>query len=421
MTWPVSIEVIALISVWIVGHLCLLGATQDKHKRASLLAVLLCMAIVYSIKPATMDLFGYSFYFDTGYWPYAEYDGNREGFRVEDVYDGDEVGIPYLERFPNEIGFALTLKWLASALPHGQFLPRFLAMGREYTSDSLVFSVIAIGMLLFVVAAWNFLYDQLRSKDKKLFFLISAPIILGSIFFFVGSQNAIRQFLMLSLCILAMSYFGRQRYVIAVIISAVAISMHHWGWVFVGLSLVLMSTHKFIPTKTNEIAPLTLLSTDWLGLGIGTVMVVTITILGNIGFYEFGYALYLPDWQEKFRISPITKFFLLFFVMILSEIIAGTSPINPVMDVRQMRRTAFFLIAPLAILPELFSRTFFFFFAIETFYIIWALTRDTSRIRLSGALVFGAYAMAPNALNVLVGKGGWQEFIWAMKQNILGP
>ena len=85
-----------------------------------------------------------------------------------------------------------------------------------------------------------------------------------------------------------------------------------------------------------------------------------------------------------------------------------------------MRRTVFFMIAPLALLPEIFSRTYFFFFAIEAIYIVWALTRDTIRIRLSGVVVFSVYAVAPNALNVLVGKGGWQEIIWLVKQEVLG-
>ena len=51
-------------------------------------------------------------------------------------------------------------------------------------------------------------------------------------------------------------------------------------------------------------------------------------------------------------------------------------------------------------------------------YIIWALTRDVARVRFAGALAFCSYAIAPNALNVLVGKG-WQEIIWIAKENFL--
>jgi len=420
MNWQGSIEAIFLISIWIIGHLCLVGAVQDKYKQTSLVAVLLCIVLVYSLKPATMDLFGYSVYFDTGYWPYSAYSENMEGLQVEDIYGGDETGPPYVKRFPNEPGFALTLQWLAGVLPHGQFLPRLTAMGREYTSDTLMFVVISIGLFSFVTASWNFLSHQLRSQERKQFFLISTPIILGSLFFFVGSQNSIRQFLMLCLCILAISYLGRRRYVIAVIIFTISILTHQWGWVFFGLSVVLLLMQKVVPVRNSEISPLSLSRSEWLGLGIGILMVITIKVLGDIGFSHFGYVTSLSDWQEEFRISSGIKVFALFFVLIVSEMIAGTTRVDQVMDIRQLRRTTFFLIAPLAVLPEIYSRAYFFFFALEAIYIVWALTRDSIRIRLSGALVFSVYAIAPNALSVLVGKGGWQEIIWLGRQELFG-
>jgi hypothetical protein len=419
MAWQTIIEVVVLISIWIAGHLCLFGAVCDKYKRVSLIAALLCMVVVYSIKPSTMDLFGYSVYFDTGYWPYAAYSEKLEGFQVEDIFDRDKVGDPYFGRFSGEPGFAASIKWLSSILPHGQFSPRLTAMGREYTSDSLAFAVIVIGLIAFVAASRNFLYNQLSSQERRRFFLFSVPITLGSIFFFVGSQNAIRQFLMLSLCMLAISYLSKRRYMIALLFSVISISMHHWGWVFVSVGFLLLLMQKVVPVKNGEIPPLNLLPTDWLGLVFGILMVITIKVLGDIGVYHFAYAISLPDWQEEFRITSSMKILALFFVMIISELIAGTTPINPVVDIRQLRRTAFFLIVPLAALPEIFSRTYYLFFAIETLYIVWALTRDSSRIRFSGALVFSFYAIAPNGLNVLAGKG-WHEVFWMVKQEVLG-
>jgi hypothetical protein len=158
----------------------------------------------------------------------------------------------------------------------------------------------------------------------------------------VGSQNAIRQFLMLSLCILAFSYLGRRRYVIAVIIFTVSTLTHLWGWAFFCLSLVLLLIQKVVPVRNSEISPLPLLRSEWLGLGIGILMVVTIKVLGDIGFSQFGYATALLDWQEEFRISSGIKVMALFFVLIISEMIAGTTRVDQVMDIRQLRRTSFF-------------------------------------------------------------------------------
>jgi hypothetical protein len=372
------------------------------------------MVVIYSLKPATFDLFGYSVYFDTGYWPYASYSVGPDGLNAEDIYGGDEAGVPYFDKFSNEWGFTLTTKWFSDLLPHGQFLPRLRALGQEYTSDSLILVVISIGVLSFVITAWNFLSNKLRHQNKWNFFLASVPIVLGSLFLFIGSQNVIRQFLMLSLCTLAISCFGRRRYVFAVIASIASITMHHWGWVFVGLGLSLLFLQKVTPVKNSEIQPLTLLPTDYLGFVIGLLIVFSIKVLASSGFYEFSYVVVVPDWQEEFRTLSSTKIIALLFVMIISELAAGKTRINDAMDIRQMRRLTFFFIAPLIVLPEIFSRAYFFFFAIEAIYIVWALTQDIKRVRLSGVLVFSTYAIAPNALNVLVGKG-WQEIIWLIR------
>jgi len=171
MNWQPSIEATFLISIWMIGHLCLVGAVQNKYKQTSLLAVLVCMVVVYSLKPATMDLFGYSVYFETGYWPHAVYDREitEKGrpFEVEDMHGGDETGAQYVTRFPNEPGFTSTLQWFAGVLPRGQFLPRLTAMGRECISDTLVFVVISIGLFSFVTASWNLLSHQLRYHERK--------------------------------------------------------------------------------------------------------------------------------------------------------------------------------------------------------------------------------------------------------------
>ena len=98
-----AVEIIVLISIWIGGHLCLCAAVHEKYKQVGLLAVLFCMVVIYSLKPATFDLFGYSIYFDTGYWPYETYSVGPDGLNVEDIYSGDEDGVPYFDKFSNEI------------------------------------------------------------------------------------------------------------------------------------------------------------------------------------------------------------------------------------------------------------------------------------------------------------------------------
>ena len=96
--------------------------------------------------------------------------------------------------------------------------------------------------------------------------------------------------------------------------------------------------------------------------------------------------------------------------MMVSEFVAGTTQSVGVVNIRQTRRTAFFMVMPFLFFPEIFSRIYFLYLGFEAVYIIWALTHDVKRVRTSGALIFGVYAIAPNTLNVLVGKG-WYEII----------
>ena len=67
-------------------------------------------------------------------------------------------------------------------------------------------------------------------------------------------------------------------------------------------------------------------------------------------------------------------------------------------------------VTPLVIYPEIFSRILFFYFAVEMIFVIFAMYSRSVRARLSGIVVFAAYIVAPNALNLLVGPG-WREIL----------
>jgi len=52
----------------------------------------------------------------------------------------------------------------------------------------------------------------------------------------------------------------------------------------------------------------------------------------------------------------------------------------------------------------------FFYFAVEMIFVIFAVHSRSVRVRLSGIVVFTAYIVAPNALNLLVGPG-WRDIL----------
>ena len=411
MSWEPSTEIIVLIAIWVIGHLSLFGVVEDRLKKISLFIVMLLMIAAYSVKPGTMDLWSYSVYFDTGKVSGGSLPSPEPGgYRLEDLPPEERLGDPYHRRYPDSPLFAWTIQLLAKALPHGMFLPRFQVTSRGYVSDSLVFSVIGMGLILLVTATWNFLHDQLSTKERRQFLLTSTPIILGSVFFFVGSQNAIRQFLSLSVCILAFSFAGRKRFLLAAFAATATIFTHQAGWAFVALGLVLLMLQNFRPARVNEIRPLTLLTSDWIGLAVGLLILSSLLFLASNEVYKFAYYSSLTDWRDQFRSSTMLKAGALCMSMIVSEFVAGNTLTTGVVNIRQLRRAAFFMVIPLLFLPEIFSRIYFFYLALEAVYIVWALTRDVRRVRLSGTLIFGIYAIAPNALNVLAGKG-WYDIV----------
>jgi len=71
--------------------------------------------------------------------------------------------------------------------------------------------------------------------------------------------------------------------------------------------------------------------------------------------------------------------------------------------VRSLRRTIFVFIMPLVVYPEIFSRVLILYWAVELVFVVWALSSSAIRSRLAAGVVFVAYGLAPNAINVLIG------------------
>ena len=92
----------------------------------------------------------------------------------------------------NSPAFNFLIDLTRPILPHGSFLPRLIR--DRHVSDSLVLLVGILGLAL-LSTALSLLYSQLaQSKPTAYFYGVLLLAILGSVFFFVGSQNAIRQF-----------------------------------------------------------------------------------------------------------------------------------------------------------------------------------------------------------------------------------
>ena len=117
----------------------------------------------------------------------------------------DTTGVPFVQAYPYDRAFAQLARGLHHLLPIGPYLPRVAAGHHRYVSD---FQVVAISMLgLFIIMlAWLVVCRVILAKESiTQTTLYCLPIVMGSVFFMIGSQNAVRQFLGISVILLALS------------------------------------------------------------------------------------------------------------------------------------------------------------------------------------------------------------------------
>lgn len=380
----------------------------------------LILASVYTLKPATGDLWSYSFYFDTGY-SQIDYDAEKRsgiqraspieaGYPVDLVDPLFRTGTPYLQRYATSPLFAWMTKASAEFLPHGSKWSRFQANGFRAVSDYFLLEIVLIGLGLI----WFFFQIErpvtASGEEKGIQIIEWLPLVLGSVFFFVGSQNSIRQFLMLSALLVLIAALSNKRYITAIIFGAITATFHQFGFLFIVVVLLItfsqqISSKNFIEKKTAQyVVPI--LS----GLLIGVAGVFCIKVAFAFNIEEImQYALH-GDSDYPFRTSAGIKWIAIAALLLTSELILGRCEGVHLSRYREWRLAAFAFVTPLVIYPEIFSRILFFYFGVEMIFVIFALHSRSVRACLSGLAVFAAYILAPNALNLLVGPG-WREIL----------
>ena len=256
LNWPV----VALIVVWVVAHLLIWVIVFWKRSEYGVgLIMIALMLVIYLVKPATYDLPKYSIFFDYGslgvmglesddYGNYYLHDSDA-GART-----GDQPFCPFGASSPiDSIGFCLVAQSLGRILPSGELFYRIPS--DRYVSDSFIGLIALIGLLAFL-SMCRLEFGQ--PGKVELLVRVGSPmnlaIILGSVFFFVGSQNSVRQFLGIAFVLLALSNFNRGRTKSSVIMCTVGLLMHQWTWaiMLVGLLLRLVVGLINLALKTTQ-------------------------------------------------------------------------------------------------------------------------------------------------------------------------
>ena len=404
-----NIALSLLLGLWLCGHIIVLGLLSRRTKYFSVLACFFLLTVVYATKPATFDLPRYSVYFETRVPPWiTAYEFKKEGWRIEDLTE-TERGEYFSNFFPNSPGFTFLLDLARPMLPHGSFLPRIIT--ERHVADSLVLLVGILGLAL-LSSALSLLYFKLEKEQHDLFFYgVIGLSILGSVFFFVGSQNAIRQFLGTCFSVLVFAAVIRKKHALALASVALSFLFHPWSPAFAILAVMFWKVKQVCEKLRFERVRRIAINEYVFALIVGVAAVVVIKIGIKLGVPYFTTYYHIDTSKEVYRTDAPIKLMLIAAVLVLTDFIAGSKNREQKLDPISLRRCFLIFLTPLVIYPEVFSRLLMFYFAVELIFVVWALTHSSKRVLFSGCVVFLSYAVALNALNILLDKD-WLEIMF---------
>ena len=408
---------IILLLFWGGSHFLLVLSLRFYEQTKLLLIVSgLLLLVLYLVKPYTYDLPKYSLFFNTGFIQTLDWGWHSPDDPIElDVFD--TTGEPFGDGF--EIGFSLLARWGNAIFPMGEIIPRLNVEDNDFKmtnprADFIVYLIMCIGIVVLYSSAKMMFSKDLQVNNAYWSSIIFAiPIILGSIFFLIGSQNSLRQFLAISIVLLAVSVLQTRRYLVSAVLILLSAAFHRFA-PFIGIIavfLVILGNLPGIRDGQSKLSAVSITRADGLALVAGLVIVF---VCKAILVFDFIYLLDMPliselrtyifgEFDSIERLSLPIKLIVIIALFFLSELLIGTTDGSGFVNIRCLRRRVLVFSLPFAIFPEIFSRMLILYWAVEVLFLIWAFSSSHVRIRAAAVLIFVCYGVAPNGLNILVG------------------
>ena len=416
-------DFLILVALWVVPHILALKLITNRTHKGLLLICFVSLMAAFLLKPSTSDLPKYSIYFDTGFSP--TFPGNYSGKHAQ-LDPRDTTREPFSEVFTGPDYLPINLfeslsKLLHSLFPSGRILPRLSPLNSTpFVSDSSVVSIMIIGSIILLVTIINLFPLPNNRRYTSSSVLTCAVIILGSVFFMTGSQNVVRQFLGTVFLLLSLSLVVRRWHITSLGVLLISVLFHAEMFLFWLISAPLFFLLRF--QKEETIRKSGLFGEKRFavyGFLTGCLAVIFlkygVTVVGDteIGKWLIAHKYFLPQLNQYLfiesvgleRIGAMQKCILIALVVVLSEVVSGIGVQSGRLDIRTVRLAAFTFTVPLVLFPEIYSRILFVYFAIELLYVSWSVCSDRTKTRIGGLLVFLAYGIAPNCINILVGRG----------------
>ena len=284
-------------------------------------------------------------------------------------------------------------------------------------AEWMLFTITIAGILLSILVVWLFYRNEKEPGQNSVsYLLLCIPLILGSLFFLLGSQNVLRQFFSLLMLLCAIGTFHNGRYLVATLFTICAVSFHFY-MVVIGIMWFTIEglcglAYKRGARDIQKTIPLPEILSIVIGALSAIGIYIIVRFLGDTDIMMMDAIKQFVVDTQKFaaieRSTVWTKVLLVGALLFISEVVAGWKSSLSVSRIRITRRSVFCLIIPLSIYPEIFSRFLIFYFAIEMVYVVMSIMGNSMRVRCSGCIVFFVYGVAPNALNILAGPGWGQ-------------
>lgn len=296
--------------------------------------------------------------------------------------------------------YTLTVDYPFFFEPGFAYLVYSLSLIFEENRAVIAFIQFLLAILIFFasVRVWNSKYF---TKDRNLIFLL--VLIIGSIFFTLGVNNAIRQCFAGSFLILALVYTSEKKYFISLLFTFFAF-MFHFSSIFLSVIMYIMWFMIIIMNKTN------IQINSFILRFIALLFFTVISIISYYTLYQLadfaGYSNYfgrsIGVGGEGTRTGIVSKVVSVFFYFCLSETLIKSIAFKNNLF-RFIFLLRYFFIAFLVVLAifqenELGSRILYYYFLIELLSMICLFKLKHN---LPGIVIFLFYGFALNAWNII--------------------
>lgn len=340
--------------LWFVSHIFFAFVLFFKKRLPFFLSifVLLPIALIYLKKSPSYDLIFYYKYFESA-WDFLEF-----GFR-------------YLILILNKI------------LAANSFL---IHIAYQFISIILIF-----------ITSKKLFYENISSKTNLYYFVPVTVISVYTLFYFLGSQNAVRQYFAFIISFIGFIYLLDNKKLISLLLFLISMTIHKMVVLYFPLYLLI----KMFKNQRAFIYLISFLG----GLGLFTIL---ITILSD-NFIVQIYMNFQDNSEFQESRSGNIKVALISLSIFVTTLIFKSCKEYQLENIKlllKFRLALFFYVLIFAIngIYELWGRIIYVFYFIDLLLISHiAFKNTTQKYRFSCALIILSYAIAPNAKNILSG------------------